>query len=119
MRMVLEQFRGGVLGLGLDYRVGAHFVADIRDALLRYALGLAERSAHVDDVLRMSVRPCMPRLHAGGFLLLALRFVHPLPCVHAGRGTEEHSDIVLHGNSFWRECYRRRGRLPAPAIDRS
>src|SRR6188508_1136147 len=67
MRVGQEEPRRRLVGLGLHDRVAGELVADIRDALRRDALGLAERRAAVDDRLAMGLDPLEPRLHA--FLL--------------------------------------------------
>ena len=68
VRMVFEQLRGGFVQIRAHDGVGAHLVADIRDAARRNLLGLAQ-----------AVPPCR-RSHCGAFRPMPSR--RPFPRVH-------------------------------------
>src|SRR5687768_2465774 len=97
VRVLLEQFRRGLVRLGLDDVVGGHVVADVGDAAGRDPLGLPERGALVDDRGLVFFHPGLPRLHAGMLLRLALRGVQRFPSVHGFWRTGKDGEEVLHG----------------------
>src|SRR6185437_16649233 len=64
MRMVLEQLRRGLVRCGADNSKCAHLIADVGDAVCVDLLGLAQRSAHLDDDTLVLLDPRLPRGHA-------------------------------------------------------
>src|SRR6202035_1717946 len=102
VRMVFEQLRGGFVRIRAHDGVGAHLVADIRDAARRDLLGLAERSTHADDRTVVLFDPCLPGGHSLAFICPPLLFWKGCPCPHfrAGFAAKENSEIGIRAHDL-------------------
>src|SRR5262245_44656740 len=79
MRMPLEELCGSLLRVRANDREGSHRVADIRNAIRIDLLGLAERSAHVDDRGLVLFNPRLPCGHPLLLLGTPVRFRKRIP----------------------------------------
>src|SRR6516165_7082658 len=105
VRMPLEQLSGGVMRFRANYRVAAHQVAYVFNALLAHLFGLAERTAHGDDCSVVLFDPRFPGRDALLHLCVSRLLGKGVPGCHtrAGFVTEEDGEkriVRAHNVSF-------------------